>query len=89
MDILELALKFGLEVLAVVGGIVFYLNKRLDKIDKEQEGTNAHLSLINGRIGVTEVRAIRCEADIKMQLAMRPDFDQTRKICHEIVDHNA
>ena len=25
----------------------------------------------------------------RVALAMRPDFDQTRNICHEIVDHNA
>jgi hypothetical protein len=89
MSILELALKFGLEFIAVMAGIVFYLNKRLDRIEKGQDETNAHLKAMNGKVAAQEKRGIICRSEVNLELAERPTYEKTREMIHEIADPRA
>lgn len=86
MNIFELLLKFGVEFIALMAGMVFFLNKRLDEIKQSQDKTNDHLEKLNGRVTDAETRGTKCRADIEIKLNNRPTYDRTRQMINDKCD---
>jgi hypothetical protein len=73
MEILELALKFGLEFFVIFGGYILFLHKRLGRIEDK-------LDKVNNRITEIEKENADLQRELEVEMTKRPEWGEVRRM---------